>query len=501
MQSLEFFKNLIRRLEDPQTPFLNIILTFIGAISLRNYLEQFSTKVPASMSSEIHYCLFYITIALTFITFFHFVTKESINKITRVVLPCFIILLVVPVMDLLISCGKGYQITYLYPGTHHHILRSFFLYSAPFEGKGITPGQRMEVVLLVGMSFIYFFLKTNRILRSVIFASFIYVIIFFYAALPFVYKILLGCLGIPFTYFNETMTRFCLLLMLPLSQGVFYLYNKQYFIEIWKDSRPLRNIHFQMMVILGFVCAIHSSPNRFFEMQWPWIFIPPAIIFAGIFSIIINNCEDYEIDCISNRKRPTVSKSIPSGHYKILAWISFCLALINAAAVNCVCFFTILLWITNYFLYSSPPFRFKLVPFFSKLVISLNSLLLFGLGYSLQAGTIMIPKRIVLFFLVCITAVINFIDLKDYEGDKNAGIKTLATILGLEKSKLIIGLFFILTYSLTFFLFKDMFLQLVMMSFGLLIFLMINRKHYSEKPIFIIYFLSILFLIKHFWGK
>ena len=33
---------IIRRLEDPQIPFLNIVLSFLAAVTLRNYLEQFS---------------------------------------------------------------------------------------------------------------------------------------------------------------------------------------------------------------------------------------------------------------------------------------------------------------------------------------------------------------------------------------------------------------------------------------------------------------------------
>ena len=494
--------NVIHRLENPQTPFLNVIFTFIGAITLRNYLEQFSTKIPISVINDIHHSMAYISGALSLIILFHFATREAVDKIARVILPCFIILPFVPLTDMLLSFGRGYSMFYLTPKMPHGIWGSLFFFFEPFREAGVTPGQQMEIVLVILMSGLYFFIKTDKLLRSVLFAGLTYILIFFYFALPFALGAFLNVWGIPFFYSYKMMIQVYLLLILPLIQGLFYLYNKQYFTAIWKDSRLLRIVHFQLMVILGFVLTLDGSVKQS-GIQLSWIFILPAIIFGGLFSIIVNNCEDYDIDKISNKSRPTISKTIPIEHYKSISWIFFGLALIYASAVNFICFFIILLVIINYFLYSSPPFRFKRIPFFSKLVISLNSLLLFGLGYSLPVGTVMppIPGSIVLFFLVCFTAVINFIDIKDYAGDKSAGIKTLPTLLGLKRAKLIIGLFFLITYSLTYFLVQDIRLLAVMITTGLFIFMLINRKDYSEKPVFITYLFSIVFLIVCFFLK
>ncbi len=100
----------------------------------------------------------------------------------------------------------------------------------------------------------------------------------------------------------------------------------------------------------------------------------------------------------------------------------------------------------NYFLYSMPPLQLKRVTFFSKLLISLNSLILVLLGQLFHSGDFGLPLNIIIFFFVCVTATLNFIDLKDYEGDKNAGIKTLPVALGLDRSKKVIGLFFFISY-------------------------------------------------------
>jgi len=128
------------------------------------------------------------------------------------------------------------------------------------------------------------------------------------------------------------------------------------------------------------------------------------------------------------------------------------LALFYAGVVNFPTFFIISLFIGNYFLYSAPPLRIKRIPFFSKLLISLNSLILIILGFFIITGSIInFPWEITIVFLIGATAVANFIDIKDYEGDKKVGVKTLPVILGIRKAKFLISLFFILTYLSVYF--------------------------------------------------
>ena len=125
----------------------------------------------------------------------------------------------------------------------------------------------------------------------------------------------------------------------------------------------------------------------------------------------------------------------------------------------------------------------------------MNSLLLVILGYYYVTGTTEIPLEVFLFFLVGFTAFINFIDIKDYEGDKKAGIKTIPTLLGLKRSKLLIGLFFLLGYiSMSIFL-NDLLYSSFMIIFGVVEFFLINRENYDERPVFLIYLLSLIIFI------
>ena len=500
MRIINKIKKTINRLESSDAPFIYFVLTFFFAITLRNFMEIFSDHPHLFLNMFYHYYVSYICLALALIILFYFATKEKIEKIARLVLPAFLITSIVPILDLILSLGKGYDITYMLPETHGNLWLRFFTFFGDFPGKGVTPGMRIEIGLILLGSFIYFFIKNCGVLKSLIFSFLTYSLIFAYGIVPFGVRALVSIFGAKFELTTLLLLKFYLLLLFVLGIWVFYLYKKKYFIEIIKDMRVLRILHYELMFLLGLVLAIKidlSLSEPWFNQYaiFNWFFLMAAILFACLFSIITNNLADYDIDKISNKQRPSVSKAVPVEHYKGLSWACLCLAIIYSLSVNYLSSFLILLFIGNYFLYSMPPLRLKRIPFFSKLLISLNSLVLLILGYYFVARNLNIPVGIAVFFLVCLTAAINFIDLKDYEGDKGAGIKTIPTLLGLKKSKLIIGSFFLISYIAAYFLLKNIYLLAPLIILGGVQFWLINRENYSEKPIFVVYLLSSSFLI------
>jgi len=102
-----------------------------------------------------------------------------------------------------------------------------------------------------------------------------------------------------------------------------------------------------------------------------------------------------------------------------------------------------------------------------------------------------IPIIIYPIFLIGFTLTINFIDIKDYRGDKKLGIKTLPVLMGPKKSKLLIGLFFFLGYVFIFYI--TQLILFIILAF--LQFYLINKKSYKEKYIFIVYLLSLVVFI------
>ena len=100
------------------------------------------------------------------------------------------------------------------------------------------------------------------------------------------------------------------------------------------------------------------------------------------------------------------------------------------------------------------------------------------------------PEVVILFILFTMAA--NFIDLKDYEGDKAGGIKTLPTLLGLKKAKLYIGVFFLLNYLMIMKFVKEWYFVLIFAFIGLLQFYLINRNKYEEKYVMYLYIMTVL---------
>lgn len=493
MDFLDKIERVIKTIETSKTPFVYFICTFFSAIILRNFLEIFSTGQKLSFAFFSHFDVSYVFLAMALIILFHFATKEKVQKISRVVLPSFLILNIVPIVDMISSFGKGYQITYISPS-----LLNFFTFFGPFNGNGMSLGIRIEVALVILGSFTYFFIKNRNIKKSLLFLFLTYCLIFIYCSFAFLVPLSLTVLGIDFELSEILVGNFYLFFIFFLGVWLFYLYNKRYFVEIVKDIRILRLIHFELMFVFGAVLATILSPMSFQltgDTLFYWIFLIVAIASAWLFAIITNNLADYQIDKITNKTRPTVTGKIPMKHYKKLPWAFFLIAALYSSTVNFTSLFLILLFMGNGFLYSMPPLRFKRITFFSKLFISLNSLILFMLGYNFISGNMDIPAVVAVFFLVFFTAAVNFIDIKDYRGDKKAGIKTLPVIFGLRKSKIIIGLFFLIVYSAVYIIFRDIYLIPSLIILGLTQFFLINRKKYNEKPVLVVYLFSVILLI------
>jgi 4-hydroxybenzoate polyprenyltransferase len=497
MKIISIIEKRIRSIEESKIPFIYFICTFCSAVILRNLLESFSTGTPVSFDTFTHFSLFYICLALTFILLFSSVLGQRAEKAARIILPSFLILILPPIVDLIISSGQGYSMTYLFPKKHGNLVERFFTLTGEFSGFGLTPGIKTEIGIVFFASFIYFYIKTSRFLKSFILVVLEYSIFFLYSIVPFYIKWFYGFFEKTHSYSGKDFVFFYLILILLQGIPLAYLSNRNHFRVIVGDMRPFRVLHYILMFVLGVILGLKSEMFTLtFQSSFHFIFIPVSIVFASLFSIITNNIADLDIDRVSNRNRPLVKNQIALEDYRRLAWPFLAISLTYAASVSFTSFFLIFLCIGNYFLYSMPPVRFKRVPFFSKLVVSINSLALVLLGFStVHANRADFPGSLFAIILIGFTAAANFIDLKDYEGDRKTGIRTIPTMLGLRKSKVIIGIFFFLCYLSVHILLNNNSLLVLLILMGAIQFLLINRKNYREKPVFLFHLLSLLLLI------
>lgn len=496
---------VIENLENEKTPLLYYIGSLFFILILRNLLEVFSYKQPFSLEAFAHYNLSFVFLILVLVIIFHFATEGRINKIARAILSFSPVILIAPVVDLLTYGYRGYQITYFLPAEHGNLVWRLFTFFGRFTEKGISLGIKIEVLVVLLLSFGYFLWKNRNIAKSLFFTFLTYIAFFSYFSTAYILKFFLNSAGMSYTTSDLVFAKLFLILIFVVVWPMSYLAGKKYLVETIKDVRPFRLGHFLLMLIFGLAVGVAQGTGNFsVKIFFDLAFIMIALFFAWLFSVFVNNISDLKIDAITNRERPLVAGSVPEKKYKVLALLFLLLAVVYSLGGGAKSLIFTVIFMGNYFLYSMPPLRLKKIPMVSKLPISVNSLLLVVLGYSLVASSFTIPFIITVFFLTLFTLACNFIDLKDYEGDKKEEVKTLPVLFGLKRAKILIGTFFALAVFSGYFIVGNIIslsqigvlvLSAALAVIGFIQFYLINRKEYDERPVFVLYLVTILTLL------
>lgn len=493
MGFLTYLREIIENFENSQIRFIYFPLTFFFVTTLRNFLEVFAYD-PTALSYEyfFHYYLFYISLALALIIFFHFVTDEKIKKVSKVILTSFSITILPPIFDLI---HGSFRLTYILPGYHGDLLSRFLYLGGSFTKFGITLGVRIEMGIVIALCFIYFLIKRVGLIKSIISSFFLYTLFFAYGIIPHIVKALLNLFGIRYTYSPFLMIDFNLFCILILLVIFFYIESDTSLRKILDKIPLFRLTHFELMFILGIALGTSSFLSTILTLEniFDFFFVMVSIFFGGLFSLMLNNMEDGDKNANS---RTVKSLRIPYLDNRETMAITLVLSILYAIAVDFRTLFIVVLGIGNYFIYSAPPLRLKRIPLLSKLIISFNSLITIVLGFTFSGVRLVdLPFKIILFFLVFYTLAINFIDLKDFKEDKKDKIMTLPVIFGLKKSKIVIGLFFFLAYITAPIAFSRPYIFPLSFLLGSLELMFIIKENYVEKYVFYIYLPSILFLI------
>lgn len=494
MKITERIEKITSFIENPNIPFLYYILTFIACTTLRNFLEIFSDKakiyfrlLPAQdrlylpvwqglTISFLHYYVFWIALFLALSLLVYAITKESINRILRALFSFSFIINITPIFDLIISSGRGINITYVYPKA----MASFL-----WLPTTITPGMTLTGTLAIITIFLYVWTKTNSIKRGVVSGLGLYALLIIAGLLPF---LLQASHPLP-------LIRFLLISVFFELLAAFYLFKRGYFFALLKELRILSAIHFGFMFFFGIFLAKEPILGLLTTNIDTFLIIQISASFAWIAAVMFNNLGRVkaETDSVS---RTLTAFTIQEEGYKKVSLIAVFLSGAFALGVNFQTFIFMLILMGTSFLYSLPPLKCKRIPLFSKLFISFNSLVVIMLGY-LFAGKELLdfPAMITWYFLIFVTLCINFADLKDYEEDKAAGALTIPTVLGIKKAKFIIGAFFLITYGALSLVLLDLSLLLPGLLLGGVQFFLLNKKIYQEKWVLITHSISLLSLL------
>ncbi len=193
-------------------------------------------------------------------------------------------------------------------------------------------------------------------------------------------------------------------------------------------------VKYRSRVIIFFwgsmVGAILAGTDRGIQPLFPTIAGPLAMYFIGLFAYIYNDVLDLDADRINARNRPLPSGRVSKGQALKLAVASGVLGLALSLSLNPLVFAVVSFGIFLGYIYSTPPLSLKNYPL-SKWIIASLWAGVASLGGSLAVSGITGKTLFAaILFIVQGLACSPLADVMDTEGDRKAGKKTIAVVLG-----------------------------------------------------------------------
>lgn len=455
-------------LENNSSKFIYWVLFFLGIIFIRNILESF-LEMPHNLMETgyfVQYALWYGSFALSIILLLAVFIREKTEKISKAVIAFFSLVIAVPVIDYLISCGKGFTLRYINDG-FSEVARKFLSFGA----GSATIGQQMMVAVCILVLFLYVFYKSRNIGKALACGFFSYCIFFFYAALPsflnFFYRnIKIGVLD----YCVEVFLAFAVLAQFAIWA---FFCGRGKFKALVKSIVISRSAHYVAMVFLGAVICIYANGVNFNAGNF--LLSAFAVFFAFQFAVISNNYFDGEL-----------KKELKEIVFEVcLVYLLFAVlfAFLVSLDVLLLVFGTVVLSV----LYSAPPLRLKKLGFMNNFFIAAASWIAATIGYAGQSElTGVIPFSamvIVSYFLAA-----HYKDLKDAEKDAKNKIMTIPAIFGAEKGRKIVSLLAFCAYISVPLLTGILELLIPAFVFGVLGIYAMEKRKADERLFFGLYF-------------
>jgi len=507
-------------------------LAFVGIILVRIFLEQYSGFqfkhfVLIDMPTLIHYGVFYLATIIALMVILMFFAKTSLGEVAIVCIFGFFVIWIAPIIDLIFAGVGGHIMSYLFVPGEELFIRFITFFNWHLV-SGITLGIQIELILGLIFCYLYVYTATKNIIRAVGAVMVFYIFIFFMVSIPSLIVLFLTPqtsisatimqsmvssniiannihpsfmsteLGLFNLAFNKLMIGINTVLGIIVVFLFFWLGAQKKLLAIIKNSRPERLFHFFLLFILGSSLVPTSS----FFIGWidvlSYILAFFSFTFAWLFSVCQNDIHDSKIDSVSNPDRPVITQELSKNGMQAASKIFLLFTFLAAYASSHYVLFFVSLFLLVYFIYSNPPLRLKRFVIINSFLVGLACLSVIMAGFFLVSPDkhiIAFSPGLALAIIIFFTAVTNIRDLKDVEGDRADGIKTLSILLGVERAKKLIAGTIGLFYLLIPWYFNIPWLIAPAVLSTILSWYFITKKNYKELPGFVVYMLYLILII------
>jgi 4-hydroxybenzoate polyprenyltransferase len=514
-----------------QITFGSWIVSFAGIVLIRTFFEQYSSFssgrfVLIDLPTIVHYGISYLAISLGLMCILMFFGKIKINEALAIGILGSAIILIAPIIDLCFGGIGGYQISYFFLPMKE-LLFSFLTFFGWHLHSGITLGIQVETILGIIFCYIYTHATTKNIYRAIGAGVAFYCLIFFIFSLPsfaalfamqqippintivqsaFSSHIIQNNIHPSFSAdnlalfdlaFNKIMIGINTIVAMIATMFLFFLGTRKKLQVMIKNSRPERIFHFFLLFLFGSALVHTLWFTNWVDIQ-NYILAFVSFISAWMFCVCQNDIYDEEIDYVSNKDRPFISKDLSKDNMEIASKIFLLFTFLTAYAASHYILFFVSMFLFVYFIYSNPPLRLKRFVLINSFLVSLACLAVILAGFFLVNGDksiLAFPPSLVLAIIIFFTAVTNIRDIKDFEGDKIDGIKTLPVLLGLKKSQKLIAGIICFFFLLIPWYFNSSFLFIPSIIATILSWYFITQKNYVEWKGFVVYMVYLVLII------
>jgi len=170
-----------------------------------------------------------------------------------------------------------------------------------------------------------------------------------------------------------------------------------------------------------------------------WAALPPAQALLGVVVtvaaevalFVFNDVFNLEEDRVNAPDRPLVSGEVKLSHARLMGVTSMAVAVLSASVLGVAALLIVILALSSGMAYNV---KLKREGLPGNIVVALDTALPFVFGSAILVG-FNAPFKVVVFFLIAFTAALGREVLKgirDVEGDRRAGVKTLAVTRGVK---------------------------------------------------------------------
>src|SRR4030042_2622562 len=166
----KWIQKIVTAIENSPINFQLWLAAFSGIIVLRllveNWLDNFRSRSGLFLFYEFaHTFLFFLISYILFVVLINKFLKVEVKKTANVLLWGFLIIVIPPIIDFIVSKGKGFWSFYEFDSLAG-LVKRFFTFFGDTPEIGITYGVRIEVAVAIVFLFIYSLIRSKNIIKS-----------------------------------------------------------------------------------------------------------------------------------------------------------------------------------------------------------------------------------------------------------------------------------------------------------------------------------------------